>query len=169
MKNERQQHRYDQRGVTLIELLVTMGLLSMFLVVLTTIFTASVDVQSASSSYSAAISDGRYALARLAYDIRRASAITTPAAPGDETNTLTLTIGAATYIYTVQNGRLQLNDGTTADYLTGQGSRLSDVHFQLLANGSGKPSVRYRFTVTGIEDAHNPSVQTYSGTTELRQ
>ncbi len=162
------QFRSDQRGVTLIELLVTMGLLSAFMVLLTTVFTASVDVQSESSSYSSAISDGRYTLARLAYDIRRATAISVPAAAGDEDDTLAITIGSTAYTYHIHDGRLQMNADGVSDYLTGQRSVVSDVHFQLLANGSGKPSVRYRFTVTGTDDPHNPSVQTYSGTTEIR-
>jgi len=157
----------DQRGVTLVELLITMGLLSIFLVILTTIFTASVDVQSQTGSYSAVTTDGRFGLSRLEYDIRRASAITTPTSLGDTDSSLVLTIGGDTYTYSVAGGRLQLDINGTADYLTGEQSTISGLSFQKLGTSGGTESIRYSFTVSS-DSAHHTDTLTYTSTTERR-
>jgi hypothetical protein len=143
-----------------------MGVLSVFMIILTTIFTASIDVQSQSNSYAAATSDGRYALARMEYDIRRASAISTPASAGDNTPNLVLIIGGQPYTYALDNGRLQLTVGAASDYLTSAGAIISGLNFQKLVNG-GVPSVHYTFTVTDI-DSNSPHSLTYHSTTGLR-
>ncbi len=162
------QRRYwrDQRGVTLIELMITMGLLSAFLVLLTTIFTSSIDVQSQTGSYAAVTSDGRFVLARLAYDIRRASAIGVPAGLGDTGSSLTLTIDGSTYIYAVQDGRLAVAVDGDSDYLTGQDATVSGLNFQKLGTSEDE-SVRYSFTLTANAGHHDDS-QTYTSTTERR-
>src|SRR5258706_11621238 len=82
--------RVQQYGFTLIEMMITMGLLSIFLIVLATLFTASIDVQTRSRTYSAVTNDSRFLLARLDYDITRASAVTTPAALGASASSLVL-------------------------------------------------------------------------------
>ncbi|HEV7454474.1 MAG TPA: prepilin-type N-terminal cleavage/methylation domain-containing protein [Candidatus Saccharimonadales bacterium] len=158
-----------QRGVTLVELLVTMGLLSVFLVILLGIFTSSIDVMSSSQGYSAATGDSRLILTRLEYDIRRASATTAPAGLGDTAPSLTLTIGGATYRYSMSNGRLQLSIDGDSNYLTGDEATISGLNFQKLGTGGGKESIRYGFTVTAAsQSAHEPETQTYTSTTERR-
>ena len=162
-------HRYikDQRGVTLIELMITMGLLSIFLVILTTIFTSSVDMQIQTTSYAAVTSDGRYSLARLAYDIRRASAITTPTAAGDTGSSLTLTIDGTDYTYAIDSNRLALTVGGDTSYLTTDKTVTSALSFHKLGNGS-QESVQYSFTVTG-NAGHQDETVVYTSTTERRQ
>jgi Tfp pilus assembly protein PilW len=157
-----------ERGATLVELLITMGLLAGFLVVLMSVFTASIDVQSQNGSYSAVASDGRFVLSRLAYDIRRASAVSAPIAAGDTGNTLALTIGGVPYTYSVVSGRLQVSINGVDDYLTTDQAVVSGLQFRRLGS-SGPPSVQYQFTLTGIRDPHNPLSQVYSSTTEVRQ
>ncbi|HSX35445.1 MAG TPA: prepilin-type N-terminal cleavage/methylation domain-containing protein [Patescibacteria group bacterium] len=157
----------DQRGVTLIELLVTMGLLSIMLVILTTIFTASVDVQSETSDYAAVTADGRFALSRLEYDIHRASAVTTPATLGASGSSLVLTVGSSTYTYSVSGNRLQLDIDGSSDYLTGDQSVVSGLNFQALGNPGGLESVSYSFTLTSNK-AHQVSTEQFNSTTELR-
>ena len=156
-----------KQGFTLIEILIVMGLLSIFLVVLATLFTASVDVQNRSRNYSSVATDGRYLMARLDYDITRASAVTTPAALGASSNTLTLTINGTAYMYTVNGGRLQLTDGSGTDYLTTNGNIISGASFTKLGNAGGLETIRYTFTLTGtaVSGTHT---QTYSSTVERR-
>lgn len=159
----------DQRGVTLIEVLITMALLSVFLVMFATLFTASIDVQFRSQTYSSVSSDGRFLLARLNYDITRASAVTTPAALGGSSNSLVLTISGGTYTYNVNSGRLQLASPAGTDYLTGNGDTISSVSFVKLGNSGGLESIQYTFTLTGKgSNAGNTNTQTFSSTTERR-
>jgi len=157
----------DQRGVTLVEVLITMGLLSVFLVILTTIFTSSVDVQSQTSSYAAITTDGRFVLSRLEYDIRRASAITTPASLGGTDSSLVLTIDGDTYTYSVTSGRLQLDINGTADYVTSEQSTISGLNFQKLGTSGGTESVRYNSTLSS-DSAHHTDTLTFTSTTERR-
>lgn len=160
-------YRHDQRGVTFVEVLVTMALLSGFLLVLSSFLTASIDMQLQTGSYAAVTADGRFVLSRLDYDIRRATAITTPSALGDTGSSLALAIGGSTYTYSIDSGRLKLDIDGTSDFITGDKTVISSLNFQKLGNSGGKASVRYSFTVTGQAD-NKPDVQTYTNTTETR-
>src|SRR5688572_12402979 len=102
--------RGHHTGFTLVELLITMGLLSIFMLVITDIFAAVVDVRTESEATSAVSEDSRFLLARLSYDVQRASAVTTPAALGGASGTLGLTIGGVAHTYAVSGGNLQLTN-----------------------------------------------------------
>lgn len=161
--------KLHQRGVTLVEMLLVMGLLGIFLVVLTSIFTASLDVQMQSQSYSATITDSRFIMARLNYDIARASAVTTPAALGGSGATLGLTIGGSAYTYALNGTNLQLTDPTGPANLNGGGTTISDLSFQRLGNVGGKDTVRYFFKVTSkAVDKNGADTLTFTSTAELR-
>ncbi len=157
----------NQQGVTLVEVLVTMGLLSVFLLILTSIFTASADIQSQTGSYAAVTTDGRFLLARLAYDIRRAETITTPASLGDSAASLVLAIGGHSYTYSVVGGRLRLDIDGDATYLTSKQTSISGLTFQKLGTDGGAASIRYSFTLAS-DSAHYTESQTYTSTTEQR-
>lgn len=159
----------QQRGVTLIEMLIVMGLLSMFLVVLTTVFTTAIDSQTQTQSYSAVTANGRYLLARLDYDIGRASAVITPSSLGATSSSLQLTISGSTYTYALSGGSLQLTDPSGTDNLSDATAQVSAVSFQLLGNSGGTPSVRYSFTLTSsAQTAGGPLSQTFTSTAGLR-
>src|SRR5690349_6381695 len=111
----------QQSGMTLVEVLVTMGLLSAFLVVIATLFTSSVDVQLRSRSYSTVVTDGRFVMEPLNYDIARASTIAIPDSLGGSGSALSLTINGDTYSYQLQNGQLELTDPSGTAILTSQG------------------------------------------------
>lgn len=159
----------DQSGVTLVEVLITMGLLSIFLVVVATLFTTSVDVQLRSRGYAAVTNDGRFVLARLNYDIARASAVTTPASLGGSGSSLALTINGNTYTYAIANGRLQLTDTLGTDYLTGSDDTVSGLTFTKVGNTGGLEAVQYSFTLTSNgSDSGTTDTQTFSSTVERR-
>lgn len=158
-----------QQGVTLVEMLLVMGLLGIFLVVLTSIFTATLDVQNQSQSYSATISDGRFIMARLNYDIARATAITTPAALGGSGATLVLTVGGSPYTYTLSGSALQLTDATGTANLNGGGATVSNLNFQRLGNVGGKDTIRYSFKLTSTAiDKSGADTMTFTSTAERR-
>lgn len=140
--------KLNQRGVTLIELLVVMGLLSGMLVVMASIFTAAADVQKESRSYSATLSNGQFIMARLNYDIARASAITTPGSLGTSSSSLVLTISGNTFTYDLSGSNFQLSDNIGTDNLSSNDVSISALNFQELGNTGGKPTISYSFTVT---------------------
>lgn len=146
-------HSTLKAGFTLIELMIYMGLLAIFIVVLTTIFTSSLDVQLESRSRSSLEEDSQFIIARLSYDINRASGVVTPATlgttspPTPTTPTLALTINSSTYTYSVTNGILYLNDGTGNLALNSQNTTVSAITFQRLGNTGGKNSIRITITL----------------------
>lgn len=162
-------YRARQHGFTLVEALVVMALLAGFLLLLTTLLTSAVDIQGSSESYSATMADGRFIMARLNYDIARATAITTPSSLGSSSSSLALTIGGSTYTYALSGGNLQLTDPNGSDNLNSSGTTVSAVSFEAVGNGGGKATVRYSFTLTStVRHGSGNDVQTFTSTAGLR-
>jgi prepilin-type N-terminal cleavage/methylation domain-containing protein len=159
----------DQRGVTLVEMLVVMGLLSSLLVVMATIFTSSADVLQQSKDYSATLSSGRFIMARLNYDIGQASAVDLPASPGTPSSTLELSVGSDTYIYSLSGGNLQLNDGSATDNLNSDDVTISNPTFTELGTSGDEPTITYSFTVTstGVNNG-STDTETFTSSAGLR-
>lgn len=158
-----------RKGATLVELLIVMGLLAIFLLVIATIFTSTLDIETQSTSYNAVNSEGRFLLARLDYDIGRASAVTTPAALGGSGSSLAMTIGGNTYTYALSGNNLQLTDSNGTDNLNGNGVAVSAFSFQRIGNSGGKDTIRYSFILTSTSKATSgTSSQTFTSTAELR-
>lgn len=159
----------SQRGVTFVELLLVMGMLSIFLTVLATIFTATIDTQTQTQGYSATLSDGRYILSRLNYDIARANAIGTPSALGASSSSLVMTVGGSTYTYALNAGKLQLTDAAGTADLNDYNASVSGLSFQKLGNVGGKETIRYSFTITAkAQQGSGAQSQTFTSTMERR-
>jgi len=161
--------RSNERGVTFIELLVVMGMLSIFLMVMATIFTATIDTQTQTQGYSATLSNGRLIMARLNYDIARASAITAPASLGASSSSLGLTIGGNTYTYALSGSNLQLTDSTGTANLSDYNATVSGISFERLGNVGGKDTIRYSFTITATaKQSSGAQSQTFTSTVGRR-
>lgn len=158
-----------QQGFTLAEALVVMALLTGFLMILTTLLTSAIDIQGSSESYSAVLSDSRFIMSRLDYDIARASAVTTPSSLGGSSASLSLTISGNTYTYAASGNNLALTDpGGTTDLNSG-GTTVSNISFQALGNSGGKETIRYSFTLTSTRRRGSGyDAQTYTSTAGLR-
>ncbi len=136
-----------KRGFTLVEILLYMALLSIFLITLVDILVSILDVQLESQATSAVDIDSRFISSRLNYDVTRADAITAPANLGDVSPTLVMTIGGATYTYSLSSGNLTLSDGTTTGALNSSQTRIVNVSFQKLGTSGGKETVRTVLTI----------------------
>lgn len=159
----------QQSGMTLVEILIVMGILALFLTVLTDILVTVVDVRTEADATSAVAEDGRYLLARLSYDIQRASAVTTPAALGGSGGTLVLTIGGIAHTYTTSSNNLQMTNNLGSINLNGDGTTVSGLTFHRLGNISGKDTVRVTFTVTSTtRDNQGFESETYTTTVGRR-
>lgn len=158
-----------QKGVTLIEMLLVTGMLSIFLLVLSTIFTATIDTQSQSQGYSATVANGRFIMARLNYDIARASLVSTPASLGGTSPSLVMTVGGSSYTYALSGNNLQLTDTSGTSNLNDYNATVSAVSFQRLGNSGGKETIRYSFTLTATaQQGSGPQTQTFTSTVERR-
>ncbi|HSE61385.1 MAG TPA: type II secretion system protein [Candidatus Saccharimonadales bacterium] len=160
----------NQKGFTLAELLIVMGLMSMFMLVLTDVFTAAVTVRSESEATSAVANDGRFLLSRLSYDIECASSITTPASLGASGASLAMVIDGVTHTYALSGGNLQLTNNLGTNNLNGSETTISGLTFQRLGNAGGKDTIRLSLTVTSdaIREGGSPEAETFTTTVGRR-
>lgn len=153
-----------QRGTTLIELSIYMGILAILLTVFASLFTSVIDVQLESATTSRVNQDGRYLLAKLAYDLDNSQSIVAPAAPSASTSsTLTIQTNTVNSTYSLNgSGNLQVVTGSNTDVLNSADTTISDVMFQRIGNGTTNDTVQIRFTVTS-------KTQRTSGVAESQQ
>ena len=167
----------DANGFTLVELLVFMGIFSILIVVLTQIFLSALNVQLETQATSSVQQDGRYILARLAYDINRAKNITEPATPGTSSHQLQLTIGGSNYKYAAIGNLLRLTVDTDTPVQLNSFqttiSNISDLNFKRVGagstNGTTKDSIQINFTLTSSSKSQSGAeVKTFQTAAGLR-
>lgn len=141
-------YRSKTAGFTLVELLIVMGLMSGLMIILTDVAVSSLDVQNESSATASVTQDGRYMLARLSYDIQRASSVTTPASLGASSPSLVLVVSGVTHTYTLNGTDLQLTNSLGTNNLNSSESTISGFTVQRLGNVGGKDTIKLSFTVT---------------------
>ncbi len=142
-------------GFTLVELLLYMGLLSIFLVTLTDLLVAILDVKGESSAVSPVEQDGRYIAARLAYDVYRFASTSNPVAVGASTNNLAITVSGTTttYYYGLNGTNLQFGNSKgvpATSTLNGSETAISGLSFQRIGSSAGNSGVTVQFTVTSV-------------------
>lgn len=141
----------SQKGVTLVELLLYMGLLAILLVIMTNLFVSIVELKLESDSTSAIEQDGRFIMSRIIYDINNADSITTPASPGASGGTLVLVNGSETLTYSLSGSNLQLNSSINGSAnLNSSEATISGLSFQRLGPSGGRNSIKINFTVTSV-------------------
>lgn len=148
MKNHLSQP-ITQDGFTLIEFLIYMGILSILIFVLANIFTATLDVKLESEAVAGVDLDGKYILNRLSYDMHQASSIASPSAAGQTSGSLQIVVNSVNYIYTLDgSGNLQLNTNLGVDQMNSINSKISNLTFQRIGNGSNADTILVNFTIT---------------------
>lgn len=158
-----------QRGFTLVELLIYMGLLAVLILIFTDIFTAIIDNQLGSKNTSNVADDGRYLYSRFIYDVERATQVTEPADFGSSSAALTLVINGQNYKYSLQNNNLLITDPAGSYVLNGEGSSVSNLLFTKVGSSSAKDTVRINFTIVGnITTRGISDQQTFQTTAGLR-
>jgi prepilin-type N-terminal cleavage/methylation domain-containing protein len=163
------QHTTQPSGFTLVEMIIVMGLMSIFMVVLTDIVVSVGDVQTESQATSSVAQDGKFLLARLSYDIQRATSISTPTNLGDTSANLVLVIGGVTQTYAVSGGNLQLTNNLGTNNLNGSDTTISAFSATRRGNVGGKETISFTFTVTSlaIQDS-GAEVKTFTTTVGRR-
>jgi len=157
------------RGMTLVELVLYMGILALLITVLSSIFSAIVDVQLNSTSLSSVDQDGNYLLAKFTHDVASSSAILIPASPGNQTSTLQLTINSINYTYSLNSsGNLQLVNNSTSEtnVLNSYNTSVSGLTFTRIGNGGSNDTVQMSYTITS-RTKERAGYETKSFTTTL--
>lgn len=140
----------NNKGFTIVELLLYMGILSVFLSILVAIFVTALDVQLESEAVSSIQRDGTYILTKLAYDIHRASSITIPSSLGAQTNNLKIVVGGVDYTYSVDgSGNLTLLNSLGTNNLNSYDSSTLGLLVTRLGNAGGiEDTLKINFTIS---------------------
>ena len=158
-----------RKGFTLIEMLLFMAIVSFLLIMLTSIFTASLNVQKESEATSNVQQDGSYLISRLAYDTARAQSITIPSSLGTQTNNLQLVIDGTNYTYALNNGTLTITDNIGTDQLNNFDTTVSDLTFKRLGNSGGKNTIQINFRVSSkVQQSTGYEFKNFQTTVGLR-
>lgn len=157
------------KGFSLVELLIYIGLLAILMAILTRIFTGIVDVQLSSEATGSVEEDSRYIYTRLAYDVGRTDSVVTPANLGDQSSSLTLLINGIVNTYSLSGTNLMLANDQGASPLNSMNTGISNVSFQLLGNTGGEKSVQIKYTITSTtQQANGPDTKSIETTIALR-
>lgn len=151
----------------MVELLIYIGLLSIFLTVLTSLFVSIFKLQLTTQSTSSLTQDTRFIIARMGYDIENAKNISVPSALGQTTNSLTFTdSGGHTFIYALNGGNLTLNGIP----INGLDTSISSITFQMVGYDITKPTtVQVKFTINlNVVEESGPRSQIIQTTYGLR-
>lgn len=161
-------HLRKNAGFTLVESLLYFALVAMLLVTVSTLFVTLLQEKVTSSSLSRVERDSQFIQARMAYDIRRASAIVTPANSGDTSSILKLTIGGQEVTYQLVNNQLQYTAGTTTALLQTE-TNMQSFTVQRLGQVGGKPTVKINYAIQSLaQTERGPQIQSYQTTIGIR-
>jgi hypothetical protein len=146
----------NQRGATLVELLLYMGILFVLIGILTTFFGTALDLQLESEATNSVDRDGQYLLARFNYDFHRADDVSIPIVSGVPGQTLSLSIGGVTYTYSLDGGgNLVYANNLGSFTLNSYDTKLSNVNFTKIANVGGvEDTVKISFTISAVYLQH---------------
>ncbi len=136
-----------QLGFTLVELLLYMGLLTVFMTGLTTLFLTSLETQMEGQAVSIVSQEGQYLLQRIEYDVYRADLITIPT-PGTSGDTLSLLIDGQPFIYQLSGTAIELTAGGSTQSMHRADLSISDLQFTRVSDGSDFDSLRVSFTAS---------------------
>lgn len=135
-------------GTTLIELVLYMGLLSIFLLMIFNLFATILATQTRSIAVSLVQTNGNFLLTKLTYDINQADSIITPLAIGTSDVSMVLRLGTSDADYSVSGGRLVLTDSSGPSNLNDIDTTVSDFVVKRLGNSGGRQGLQISFTIT---------------------
>jgi len=162
-----------EKGATLIELLLYLALLSIILGVIVNLIFTSGQIKQEAETNTFVSSDAAYLTKRLSYEIRNASALSTPGTLGQTTNSLVLTVNGETHTFSINSTNLQFDKlvgaVTTLANLNSNQVKVSNFSVQKLGNALGKSSLLVNFTLTSTKTGQTaPVTKTYNFLANLR-
>ncbi|QQS44549.1 prepilin-type N-terminal cleavage/methylation domain-containing protein [Candidatus Roizmanbacteria bacterium] len=143
---------HKKGGFTLVELLIFMALFSVVLVVLSSLFAATVQQQLENQGISATETDSTFIISRMQYDFDRAAAVIEPANPGDTSDTLILEIAGQEHVYELSGEILTLTTPADTYQMISPRSRVTSLSFTQIGNIDGNPTVQVQMAVTSVAE-----------------
>jgi prepilin-type N-terminal cleavage/methylation domain-containing protein len=145
-----------KRAFTLIELLIYMTILSLVLVSITGFFLNIISGDIKESSYQEVQQNGRFAMAKITQEIKKAIGINSPA-PGSSSNSLSLVMVTPSLnptIFDINGGKLRITQGSSAPVeLTTDQTVVNNLQFANLSYAGTPGTIRVEMTINNL----NPS------------
>ena len=146
-----------QKGVTIVELLVYMGLLSIFIVVILDVLLTVLDARLQAESTSSVDQDTNFILAKLSSDIYNADSVTYPVNAGDSGNSLTLIKNGIAYSYSEDaSGNFIVTTGSSSANLNSTNTILTGLSFKRTqtADPDTKPVIKINYSLKSVIEVH---------------
>ena len=155
------------KGVTMVELLIYIGLLTLFLTVLTSLFVSIFKLQLTTQATSSLTQDTRFIITRMGYDIENASSVSVV-----PPNTLQFN---DTSSYSLDDGNLILIIDGVSNKLNGLDTTISEIIFQKIGPQPPAPAtpppptIQVKFTInSNVIEESGPRSQIIQTTYGLR-
>lgn len=156
-------------GTTVVELVLYMGLLSIFILILFDLFAQILSTQTRSAGVSLVQTNGNFLLTKLTRDINQADSITTPAVIDATASSMILKIGTTDATYSVSEGRLLLSDSSGTYYLNDLDTSVSGFMVKKIGNSTGRQGLQLFFTISSnIVDNSNLKTKSFQTFAALR-
>lgn len=158
-----------KQGFTIIEMLVYMGILAIFLVVMSGAFVSILNLQLESEGTSGVQQDGQYILSRMIYDIQRSSGITTPSGAGSNSPSLVANGNLFSYAWDSVSKNLVYTDlvGSPVN-LNSNETLVTYANFQRLSGGT-KDTFQVTLTLKSVAvKKSGPEIRNVTTTIGLR-
>jgi len=161
MKKKFKINRSTQKGLTLVELLVYFGLFSILLVVINSLFIATLQQQTQDTARSALQQESEYIIAKLRHEIYNADSIVVPANQGESSQSLSLESNGVTRTYGLSNQQLVMTSSGETQVVTSGRIRATDFQAESLFSDSATQSIRFELEiVSDLEEVTNSDART---------
>jgi len=159
-----------KKGVTLIELVIYMSILSVLLLFFTDMFATLVNKQLETESLSNVQQDANYLLSKFTYDFEQASSIELPLVPGAPATSLRMKIDSVVYDYSVVLGNMVVEHAGVQEVLNSSETILSNPTFQRLGEGNARDVIHITFDISSkVKQQAGYDVTHFSTTLGIRE
>ncbi|MFA5136496.1 MAG: hypothetical protein WC489_03820 [Patescibacteria group bacterium] len=166
----KKKHLNNIKGVTLVELVLYMGILSVLLVLFVDLFGTMVQRQLETESLSSVQQDGAYILSRLSHDFQNASHIDFPTTPGATADTFRLNIQSVPYDFSVSNGNLVITHESTSEQINSYDTSIVNIMVERLGDGNEGDVLHIEFTLQSkVKKQGAYEVSQFSTTQAIRE
>lgn len=132
LRNRRHTHSHFSRGVSLLELLIYIAIVSVMMIVISSAF-ISITTSSRNVELRSGVNSSiRFAMDKIVKDIKGATTLNVPATMNATTSTLSLVVSGNTILYDVSSGSLRRSVGGTPYTITPNTVTVTGVEFKRL-------------------------------------
>ena len=156
------------KGVTIVEIILYVGLISIFIISLVEVFVTAANFKLESESASTIQSDSQFIFSKLMNDVMEADSISQPGTLGTTANSLTFSSGGVIYTYSLNiDGDLIRSRTGESLKLNSLDTKLTSITFKRLGNTGDPPTVQVNCDVESRITKQGGVVDTRSFQTTL--